>query len=261
MIKTGYFDMSAKRSLRKCLYCFVEFQPKTTYAKYCSRFCSNIHRKTGMYKTCKICHCDFYVKKSRIESISLCSTECANKHQKRNKVLLTCKICKKEFEVSPTYAREHPENIKRYKVKYCSEKCGRDDPERNFGITGNLAQQNHKGPNKLEIAGKEILKDIQKTFKFTIKEQKPIANKFIVDVYIPKYKLIIQWDGDYWHGNPDYNEELTPKQIKRAKIDYSQNRYFIKCGYNVLRFWESEVKNSPQKVKEIIMNHMKDFIS
>lgn len=233
---------------------------------YCSNECRSEYRKNNPIikikeiGKCEVCSESFYQSDYRIKRF--CSNVCANIFQGRNKVILKCKICGVIFKVSPTNAREHPENNKRFKQRYCSLKCRDADPEKNFGITGNLAQQNQKGPNKLEIAGKQILKSIQKEIKFTIKEQKPIANKFIVDVFIPKFNLIIQWDGDYWHGNIDTlkTAELTSKQIRRRHLDESQNKYFLKCGYKILRFWESEVKNNPQKVKSDIMNIMKENV-
>jgi len=54
-------------------------------------------------------------------------------------------------------------------------------------------------------------------------------------------KLVIQWDGDYWHNLP-----------KRRQLDESQDKYMKKCGYKVLRFWEHEVKGNSNKVKEVI---------
>ena len=55
--------------------------------------------------------------------------------------------------------------------------------------------------------------------------------------------MIIQWDGEYWHGHPSKLKDGIPdkRQNRRMKYDKSQNMYLTKCGYKILRFWESEV--------------------
>jgi very-short-patch-repair endonuclease len=65
-----------------------------------------------------------------------------------------------------------------------------------------------------------------------------------VDAYIPKTKTIIQADGDYWHGNPEFqqNRPLDKRQTKRMGTDKSQNIWFEKSGYTVYRIWQSELQ-------------------
>ena len=83
---------------------------------------------------------------------------------------------------------------------YCSWDCRIKDKEHIFNnsVKGNLANQNKKGLNKLELAGQKILKEIGVDFQ----EQVLMFNKFLVDVLIPNKNVIIQWDGEYWHTKP-----------------------------------------------------------
>ena len=53
--------------------------------------------------------------------------------------------------------------------------------------------------------------------------------------------MIIQWDGDYWHGKDKSYEDLDYRVQKRVCLDKSQDAYFLECGFNELRFWESDV--------------------
>jgi very-short-patch-repair endonuclease len=125
-------------------------------------------------------------------------------------------------------------------------KCRTVCPEwkRNAAIAGNIKQCNNKSANRLEVAGSEILRSIGIEFQ----EQVLIENKFLVDAFIPEYKIVIQWDGDYWHGFKVTNGELDHRQTKRMALDKSQDAYMKKCGYTVLRFWEHEVHNDTSKV-------------
>jgi hypothetical protein len=83
----------------------------------------------------------------------------------------------------------------------------------------NNTQNKNKERNKLEVAGKIILDDLK--IKFI--EQYLINNKITVDIYIPKYKLIIEWWSDYWYGYKNIIKKGTPdkRQFKRMALDIS----------------------------------------
>lgn len=65
-----------------------------------------------------------------------------------------------------------------------------------------------------------------------------IKPRLIVDIRIGQ--LIIQLDGEYWHGHPRF-APLIPRQIAQQKRDHAQDAYLHACGYHVVRLWESEV--------------------
>lgn len=79
-----------------------------------------------------------------------------------------------------------------------------------------------------------------------------IKPKFVVDVKIDD--LIIQADGDYWHGHPRL-EPFTERQIKQQRRDAAQDKYLAICGYSVARIWESDM--STEAVKQILKEHGK----
>lgn len=65
-----------------------------------------------------------------------------------------------------------------------------------------------------------------------------IKSKFVVDFRIGN--VILQMDGDYWHGHPRF-EPLTERQLRQQSRDRSQDAYLAKCGYTVIRIWESDL--------------------
>lgn len=73
----------------------------------------------------------------------------------------------------------------------------------------------------------------------------PLCNITVADFYLPKYKLVIYADGDYWHSL-----SLVKNRDKKQNIILKQN------GYQVLRFWEHEINRSVgecvNKIKEYI---------
>lgn len=231
---------------RPCEICGkdVHITPSQPRKRFCSPECRVASRKgvatrekTGEVKPCATCGTHVYIPKGRLKKNNFCSPGCHDVFQGRNKVVLACSVCGVKFSVSPVYSDR----------KYCSVKC-RDacpDFKRNCWIENNLQLQKRKLPTSLEVAGRAILERCG--FKF--QEQLLIANKFTVDALVLE-KLIIQWDGSYWHGYRAAGDTrpLDARQARRAMLDKSQDAYMAKAGFTVLRFWEHDVKGSPDAV-------------
>jgi len=85
-----------------------------------------------------------------------------------------------------------------------------------------------KSPTSIE---KVVLNELTE-MGLIFESQKIINDKFCVDIYILKSNLVIECDGTYWHGLD-----------RIVKKDKSENAYLSKCGYNLLRLTEDEIKN------------------
>ena len=248
-----------KERVKICLGCNKEFKKRCkSDTKYCSKKCYDNSKRPnvtyGKNVECNFCGKYVYKTKGSLKKSKnfFCSTYCANKFQSRNKLNFTCKTCGKNFKWSKS-------RIKENNPTYCTLECRNNDPEwiENACAKGNFIQQNKKGLNKLELLGRQILNELDLKFD----EQVLIANKFLVDVFIKDYNLIIQWDGNYWHGHSSKLKNGVPdkRQNKRIKNDYSQNKYFKKCGFNVLRFWEHEVMNEIKQNDNYIKNSIRNL--
>lgn len=219
--------------------------------RYCSLACyrSSPERpflKTGDDVACGACGKVFYARKSQLDRTRFCSVDCANIHQSRNKSRHLCKICGCEFFWSPSRVRSQ-------NPTYCSISCRNKCTvwKANAVIAGNVKQQIMKGPNRLEVAGSEILNELG----IEHKTQVLLAGRFMVDVLIEDRKLVIQWDGDYWHGYRQRRDlrPLSKHQVQRKNLDRSQDAYLRKAGFSVLRVWEHDVlKNRESVVRRII---------
>ena len=66
----------------------------------------------------------------------------------------------------------------------------------------------------------------------------------VYDMYVPSLNVLIEFDGDYWHGNSNvYPETKFSEQIKwRRELDHYRTKELIEKGYKVLRLWEKEIK-------------------
>jgi len=83
----------------------------------------------------------------------------------------------------------------------------------------------------------------------------------IFDIYIPKYNLLVEYNGDYWHCNPkkykaDY---FNKKKNKTAEElwEYDKNKLYLakKYNYNTIVIWESDYKQNKNILKEIFNNY------
>lgn len=111
-----------------------------------------------------------------------------------------------------------------------------------------VADQQKMKMSSIEKIGYEILDEIGIPYF----RQHLIGEKFCVDAFIPSNNLVIQFDGDYWHGNTEKFPVLDARQKKRVKLDISQDAYMKTCGYRVLRIWEHVINNSRDNTKNII---------
>lgn len=115
----------------------------------------------------------------------------------------------------------------------------------------NVKQQTMK-ESRLETRGYEILNELGITYL----RQHLIAGKFCVDAFVPGSNLVVQFDGDYWHGNPEKFPKLDARQDRRRRLDQSQDAYMQVCGFTVLRLWESQVYRESEQVRTRLRQHV-----
>ena len=82
------------------------------------------------------------------------------------------------------------------------------------------------------------------------------------DIVIPKYKLVIFCDSEFWHGknykectdrigtNPDYWKQKIKRNIERDK---EVNEKLAAEGWTVLRFWEKEIRKETERCVEEVL--------
>jgi very-short-patch-repair endonuclease len=232
--------IASRLPTKRCAVCGKVFKPRMGRADQpcCSRECGARFRRTGKSVRCKACGSPFYVRAGQIGSAGFCSKGCHTRWQGRNKTVHTCKSCGKEFRWSPSRSKAYP-------IRYCSLPCRNTDPDYRARLIALNARQQRGRTTRLEVAGYAMLDEIGVPYE----RQHTIAGKFCVDAFVPSVGLVVQFDGDYWHGNPTRFPVPDTRQRKRMHLDKSQDAYLSKCGYRVVRVWESDVQADPMGVK------------
>ena len=81
------------------------------------------------------------------------------------------------------------------------------------------------------------------------------------DFLLIDYNLVIELQGDYWHGNPKFwdinNNDNTKKklyetQIMKKKDDIIKEELINNSIYNFIFFWEYDVHNNLEKIKQTL---------
>jgi len=111
-----------------------------------------------------------------------------------------------------------------------------------------------KKENKLEAKGYFILTQLGYSFE----KQFVYGGRLVADAYVNDLNLIIQFDGDYWHGNTKIFETLNEHQAKQKIKDNNANAFAIEKGYNLIRCWEC---NLTEEYLEKLIHIIKKGIS
>lgn len=88
------------------------------------------------------------------------------------------------------------------------------------------------------------------------------------DFLIPEYNIIIEYDGDAVHANPEkykdeefchpHNKNITAKEIR--KTDKLRDSILKNNGYSIIRIWHSDYINNQKETTEKILHKIKELI-
>lgn len=109
-----------------------------------------------------------------------------------------------------------------------------------------------------QTSPEKILSDLLdgRTFKYVgqgkAKHGQPISADFVV----PRLKLLIQVDGCYWHGCDLHSNQSKSERRKLQKKDARLTAKAESAGWTVVRVWEHEITDHPDKVVNKIKAHI-----
>lgn len=76
------------------------------------------------------------------------------------------------------------------------------------------------------------------------------------DFYLPECRVLIEVDGDYWHSYGKVYEEMNPTQKKNARVDKIKNEWALAHGIPIIRIWEHDIIENPEKVMKILKENI-----
>ncbi len=165
---------------------------------------------------------------------------------------IECKQCENIFE-----------NFISNKRKYCSRECkSKSQIGRKLSIQiRKKMSDSHKTEENIKLVREQRKNQIfpKKDTSIEVKIQNflkilkiefythywmNIKHNYQCDILIPSKNIVIECDGDYWHGNPNIfkDNKLTERILKQREIDKNRTTELNKKGFKVLRLWENEIK-------------------
>jgi very-short-patch-repair endonuclease len=176
-------------------------------------------------------------------------------------VLIKCLYCEEERYVKHAKAKEG-------NGKFCGSSCAmlyriattdvmdkvnhaaaewRSTPE------GKSTMSQNGVKSALSMAGKRTSIEIKMADELAKRgieytEQYNLGDKFLLDFFLPEYKIVIECDGDYWHR--------IPKNVRRDK---AKNAYIKACGYSLYRFWESEINEDVEACVDVVLAEINEL--
>lgn len=272
---SGYRVKKVDRVITNCVFCDKEFEVlpnklKNGKTKYCSRKCKDTHQKELYISDGN----PAYGKKHSEESKKIKSemmTELWKSDDHKEKVRNGQErfleengfwwgwseesIKKRNMTNIDRYGSECILGLKEYRTlfdKICLEKYGKTTAKIMLD-----SLKNSKGTS-IEVKIGSLL--IENNIKFETQYEVIYDDTYkLYDFYLIEYNLLIEADGDYWHGNPiKFNKEsLNEVQINNIENDNLKNEIAKKNGYNLIRFWETDIKKKNFKFK--LFNEIKKY--
>lgn len=160
------------------------------------------------------------------------------------KIKLPCTVCSKiGIEYHPYQVREFESGLK---VPCCSAVCS--------SVIGHMSTPTSQTSIELKIQEKLDCHNINYIPQFIFKD------RYSVDFYLPDYDIVIECDGDYWHGNPQIYTNPNEWQIKTINKDKRKNAFITKHGSVLFRFWETAINNNLDICFEQILNKITEIV-
>ena len=176
----------------KSFYLCPQFGKDHKRGRFCSRKCQKQFH--AVIKICPNCKKEFSVPRGVSSRYIYCSWKCRARLIKE----YNCEHCGKTFKSNET----------RWKPRFCSIACYRRS----------------RSETNLEATVRHKLYDLKIKHKQEIK-----IGRYSVDFLLPKYNIVVEVDGKYWHRNKERDER--------------KNSYLQKHGFIVIRIPEIDVHN------------------
>lgn len=267
----GYKVKKVDVIITNCLMCEKEIET-TSYkisvgkSLYCSKTCNNKHKKET-YKGENNGMWGKKISKKHKKILSDINKEIWLKTDKREKMKNYIIEYKEKNGYYPGCDDKSLEKKKKTNLeKWGFEHVGWNVPELRQKVENTclskygkhswqMGQENQNNKDTdIEIITENIL--IKNHIKY-IKQYKlyyDITKFKKYDFYIPSHNLLIECDGDYWHGNESVIKNLNENHLKIKQNDNFKNLLASNNGFNIKRFWGTQIKGPD--FESILISHI-----
>lgn len=256
-----------------CPGCLQAFTPRSSRHRLCSKACATVVLQTREVRTCRLCGMAFQA--IITSKRTYCSKPCADEfrrgkrgHRFQIRTILLCLGCQNPFEVPrrdqhkrlycssrcfaqyPRVGLAHPLYNAAAHITRCCVQCGsafRVKRAKVFAGEGRfcsrqcvgayaITKQHGRRSSIEHLVEQELLRTKEPFFA-----QMPLG-PWLVDFWLPRLNLVLECDGDYWHGLP---------RVQRR--DRQKDGWLRKKHYEIVRLSEERIRQDVQgAVMEIL---------
>ena len=177
------------------------------------------------------------------------------------KVAEHCSVTMKKKWADPKYRKKTIENRDFYK----SEEWRRKNSEARKKLWANPEFREKIMENiyrcygtSIELKVKEILDKMGVKYRYqstpdgALRGTKRAYHHF--DFVIPDKRIVLEVNGDYWHGNPEVYPNLSERQEKQRERDMELKRLVEERGWRYVEIWEKDIKEGREEeiLKEVL---------
>jgi very-short-patch-repair endonuclease len=241
----GTINCKLRKKIRICKYCKKEYLRVYKKSGFCTISCGskwNIEngnfdkwknsqkgKRSGIIKNCSFCNEQLYCVSNQFnQKFHYCNRRCFGKHQSI-RFLNTG---------NPMFGRK-------------LSKLSLDKQKRtlmnNHGVTNAYFLSKHRIVSKNQQEIFDYLSCHIPSAKFeSEKFFNSKTNRYFIDIFSESLKIVIEYNGDYWHCNPKKYKStyFHPKKQKYAleiwNDDDKKMKFMKDKGYNVLVIWEND---------------------
>lgn len=151
-------------------------------------------------------------------------------------------------------SKEHKESITKAAIIRWSDPKERE--KQSIKTIDRLIKNNYRNPKtKLECKFELIMELLNITYIYQYR-----VSSGMFDYYIEDSNILVEVDGDFHHCNPNskHHTPIYPIQIKTVSNDIRKNKIANDNNIKLLRFWESDINNSPEDIIKRLKNELSD---
>jgi len=83
------------------------------------------------------------------------------------------------------------------------------------------------------------------------------VNGYLYDFWVHSIDCLVEVDGDFHHCNPEVHPEpLYEIQKHTVEHDKVKNKVAKDNGYNLIRVWENDINNNPDKIEKEVLSYL-----
>jgi len=162
---------------------------------------------------------------------------------------LTRKTDERVEKMSKKLENKHPSIITKKKMHKNHSPFSNETKEK-MSKSALIRIKTQHGPYKdtaPELKMKEILNELNIPFEHQFR-----LGNHNFDFYILNTNVLIEVDGDWYHGNPKKYSVLNKMQLEQKEKDNRCNEIAINNNFILLRFWEDDILNNIENIKNIL---------